>query len=127
VVAAHDVERRVREGQLLGGAVHERHPVAHVGTRELELLGGVVDAGHARALADEREPELAGAAAELQHLAAVQLAERVELGLGDLPHPPVRRVVLDRAGIPRLVRLGGGIPALAVLACVVGQLHDASH
>ena len=95
MVGEDDVEARVRERERLGAAVDEREVGAgRARVRELPLRE--VDAGDARAAARERAAPLRRAAAVLEHVLPGDVAEHLQLRLGDLPDAP-RVAALDVA------------------------------
>ena len=92
--------------------------------RRLELRRRDVDADRPRAALREPGGEVRGAAAELDHVEPVDVAEDVQLGLGDRPDAPrdlVERPVVGGALVGVLgVRLG---PERGVLRSVVTPAH----
>ena len=104
---------RFGQGDGLGAGVDQREVDAGLGhqlARMLELALRQVEAHRPRAAPGERDRPLRGAAAELEHIPSVDVAERVDLVLGDLPHAPARALDAADAGRAVLVLLRQRVP-----------------
>jgi hypothetical protein len=122
VVTEDDVERRIGQRHVLGAAVDEREldpGRLHQPAGVLELPVGQVDADRPRAELRERDRPLRRAASQLQDVLADDVAEDLQLRLGDLVGTPretgARRELL---AVASLVVVAVGVPRCAVLRLV---------
>ncbi len=126
VVAEHDVEALVRRGHGLGAGVDEgevHSGLGHEPAGMLELLLGEVQPHRPRPGLRQRDGPLGRPAPELQDVEPFDLAEYLELALGDLPHPPAQASRgRQLRPVVALVGVAVGVPALAVGRGVLGQL-----
>ncbi len=91
VVAEHDVEAPVGDRHLLGAGLDQGQRdagLAHQRARVLELAAREVEPGGTRAGLRQRDRPLRRPAAELEDRLAGDLAQHVQLALGDLPYAP---------------------------------------
>ncbi len=127
VLRDHEVEAPGRQPGVGGIRLDEREldaGLAHHPAGRLELRRRDVDADGARAELREPRREVGRAAAELDDVEAGDVAEHVQLGLGDPPDAPadlVERPVV-RGAVVRVLAVGLG-PERAVLRRVVRPAH----
>ena len=90
VVAEHDIEAGVGQGDGLGAGLDQGHLYACLGEEPAsmgELAFGEVEADRAGAGSGQVDQPLGGAAAQLEEVAAGDLAEDVQLRLGGFQVP----------------------------------------
>ena len=126
VLRDRDVEGVVGQRHRLGAALDEREVEAVLGlqrARRGELLRSDVDADRARSAARQPRRDVGRAAAELDHVAPVDLGQRAQARLGDLPRAPGDLVVGPVAPSGRLVVGRLDAPGDPVGAGVVAEAH----
>ena len=125
VVAEDDVEAGVRERHRFGAAVDEREVHAGLGHQPagvLELALREVEADRARAALGEGDRPLRGPAAELEDVPARDVAEDVQVRLGDLGGPPREPATRSQEGaVALLVLVAVRVPEGLVASSVRGQ------
>jgi hypothetical protein len=108
---------------VLGARLDQRELDARVGhrtARVLQLARGEIEPHGPCAQARQRDRPLGGAAAQLQHVEPGDVAEDVQLGLGDLPYAPGEAGPLGQLiPVALLVRVRLALPVRAVLGDVV--------
>jgi hypothetical protein len=130
VVAEDDVEARIRQRDIFGAGVQQREVNAGLGHQPagvLQLTGGVVQADGAGPAADKPDRPLGRAAAELEDVLAGDVAERVELVLGNVPDAPAAQVGIQLAAVGCLVLVAVAIPGGTVALRVFGKAHTRLH
>ena len=109
VIAEHEVEGSGREGEFFAVRVYQRQVLrVPPGPRELSL--GHVEPDDEPVVAGDRASPLAGAAAELEDAEAREVAQDVQLRLGDRPATPQHRLTADLGVVALLVRGADGVP-----------------
>ncbi len=136
VVAEDDVEALVGQRHRFRAGVHEGEVhtgLGHETAGMLELLLGEVQAHRPGPGLGQGDGPLGCAAAQLQDVAALDVAQNLETGLGNLPDPPGQtprgRQLRSVVG---LVGVAVGVPASPILDRVLGerfrvQFRDIQH
>src|ERR671935_1084995 len=129
IFAEGEVETGVGQRDLLGIAVDEREGQAELllqRTGRLELFGRVVDADDAGTAPGEPGGDVGGATAKFDGVAARDVGEELDLGLGDAPNPP-RGFFLPVAPPRSGIVLGPDIPGGAIAPDVLCQIIVLHH
>jgi hypothetical protein len=124
VVTEHEVEAGVGQWHGLGAGLDQGHVDACVGEQPAsvsELAFGEVEANRPGAGPGQVDRPLGGAAAQFEDVAAGDVAEHVQLRLGEVPGAPGLAVAGELLAVSCLVVIGVGVPGGPVAPLVSAE------